>query len=109
MYLPQVDVCERPQEIVILVEMPGVERQDVSIGWKDQILTISGNKRQRPADSNKARYMCVERSYGQFRREIAIGIPIDYKNARAELKNGLMKIHLPKVPTEKGQDTIPIE
>jgi HSP20 family protein len=108
MYLPQIDVCERAEEIVILVEMPGVDRQDVAIAWKDQILTISGRKRQQP-DTSNARYMCVERSYGPFRREIAIGIPIDYRRARAELKNGLMKIHLPKVPIEKGQDTIPIE
>lgn len=108
MYLPQIDVCERLDEVVILVEMPGVERRDVAIAWKDQILTISGLKRQQP-DSSNARYMCVERSYGQFRREIAIGIPIDYKKARAELSNGLMKIHLPKIPAEKGQDTIPIE
>jgi len=108
MYLPQIDVCERAREIVILVEMPGVEREDVAIGWKDQILTISGVKRQQP-DTTNARYMCVERSYGPFRREIAIGIPIDYRKARAELKNGLMKIHLPKVPAEKVHDTIPIE
>ena len=107
MYLPQIDVCERPNEIVILVEMPGVEREDVAIGWKDQILTISGVKRQQP-DTN-ARYMCVERSYGRFRREVAIGIPIDYRKARAELKKGLMKIHLPKVPAQKVHDTIPIE
>jgi HSP20 family molecular chaperone IbpA len=53
--------------------------------------------------------MCVERSYGSFRREIAIGIPIDYRKARAELKNGLMKIHLPKIPAENVHDTIPIE
>jgi HSP20 family protein len=108
MYLPQVDVCERTEEVVIFVEMPGVEREDVSIAWKDYILTISGHKRQQP-DTTNARYMCVERSYGQFRREIAIGIPIDYKKARAELKNGLMKIHLPKIPPEKLRDTIPIE
>ena len=53
--------------------------------------------------------MCVERSYGSFRREIAIGIPIDYKRARAELKNGLMKIYLPRIPADNVQDTIPIE
>jgi len=88
--------------------MPGVDRKDVTISWKDHILTISGKKRQQP-DSSNARYMCVERSYGPFRREIAIGIPIDYKRARAELKNGLMKIYLPKVPDQKTQDTIPIE
>jgi HSP20 family protein len=108
MYLPQIDVCERPEEVVILVEMPGVDRNDVAISWKEPILIISGQKRQQPDNSN-ARYMCVERSYGPFRREIAIGIPIDYRKARAELKNGLMKIHLPKVPAEKVNDTIPIE
>ena len=108
MYLPQIDVCERLNEVVILVEMPGVDRKDVIISWKDSVLIISGQKRQQ-ADTGNARYMCVERSYGPFRREIAIGIPIDYKKARAELKNGLMRIHLPKVPEQKSQDTIPIE
>jgi HSP20 family protein len=108
MYLPHIDVCERPHEVVILVEMPGVDRKDVTIAWKDHVLTISGQKRQQP-DTGNARYMCVERSYGPFRREIAIGIPIDYKKAKAELKNGLMKIHLPKVPLQKAEDTIPIE
>src|SRR5678809_1296087 len=108
MYLPQIDVCERAEEIVILVEMPGVDRSDVEISWKEPIPTISGQKRQQPDNSN-ARYMCVERSYGPFRREIAIGIPIDFKKAKAELKNGLMKIYLPKVPVEKTRNTIPIE
>jgi len=108
MFLPQIDVCERPTEIVILVEMPGVERKDVTLSWKNHILTISGHKR-RQSKSSDARYMCVERNYGPFRREIAIGIAIDYKKAKAELKNGLMKIHLPKAPEEKSQNTIPIE
>lgn len=108
MYLPHIDVCERANEVVILVEMPGVERRDVTISWKDHILTISGHKRQQP-DTANVRYMCVERSYGPFRREIAIGISIDYRKAKAELRNGLMKIHLPKVVDPKAQDTIPIE
>ena len=108
MYLPQIDVCERPDEIVILVEMPGVSRKDVTISWKEHVLIISGQKQQQPEAVN-VRYLCVERNYGAFRREIAIGIPIDYKKARAELKNGLMKIHLPKIPLQKANDTIPIE
>jgi HSP20 family protein len=108
MFLPQIDVCERPNEVVILVEMPGVDRKDVTIAWKDHILIISGQKHQQ-SDAARARFLCVERTYGAFRREIAIGIPIDFRKARAELKNGLMKIHLPKVPARKVQDTIPIE
>jgi HSP20 family protein len=108
MYLPQIDVCERPTEIVILVEMPGVDRNDVKISWKDNVLTISGQKRQQPEVGN-ARYMCVERSYGPFRREISIGIPIDHKKAKAELRNGLMRIRLPKISEVQEHNTIPIE
>lgn len=108
MYLPHIDVCERAAEVVILVEMPGVERSDVTLSWKDNVLTISGQKRQQ-TDVSNSRYLCVERSYGPFRREIAIGIPIDHKHAKAEMRNGLMKIRLPKLPPEKVRNTIPIE
>jgi HSP20 family protein len=107
MFLPQVDVCERPTEIVILVEMPGVERSDVRISWKDNVLIVAGQKRQKT--DGGARYMCVERNYGPFRREIAISIPIDHRNARAELRDGLMRIHLPKVAENGERSSIPIE
>jgi HSP20 family protein len=105
-WVPTVDVCEREQEIVILVEMPGVDRSDIQLAWNDGVLIISGLKRQTPPDYGSARYHCVERTYGQFRREITIEAPVDYKKAKAELKNGLMKIHLPK--TEPEVVNIPI-
>ena len=92
---PTVDVCVRPNEIIIFVEMPGVHRSDVQLAWNDGLLIISGVKRQMPPDCG-AKYLCVERTYGQFRREITIDIGVDYKAAKAELKDGLMKIRLPK-------------
>jgi HSP20 family protein len=105
---PTVDVCERADEIVILVEMPGVERSDVQLAWNDGLLIISGLKRQRPSDRGVARYLCVERAYGHFRREISIRIPVDHQHAKAELKDGLMKIHLPK-RTAADMTKIPIQ
>jgi HSP20 family protein len=97
---PTVDVCERAHEIIIFVEMPGVHRSDVQLAWKDGVLIISGLKRQMPPDHGGAKYFCVERAYGHFRREIAIDVAVDYKEAKAELKDGLMKIYLPKSKTE---------
>ena len=97
---PTVDVCEHADEIVIFVEMPGVQRSDVQLAWNDGLLTISGVKRQMPPDYGTARYLCVERTYGQFCREIQIDIPVDYNQAKAELKDGLMKIHLPKARSQ---------
>jgi HSP20 family protein len=107
-WAPTVDVCERPDEIVIFVEIPGVDRSDAQIVWSEGVLIISGLKRQRPSGSGIAAYHCVERAYGHFRREIAIKIPVDYKNAKAELKNGLLRIQLPK-RTEPDVTTIPIQ
>jgi len=99
-WTPSVDVCERKDEIVIFVEMPGVPRSDIQLAWNDGMLIISGLKRQSPPEQGVANYLCVERTYGHFRREITINVPVDYKQAKAELKNGLMKIHLPKSKPE---------
>jgi HSP20 family protein len=107
-WAPTVDVCERPAEIVIFVEVPGVDRSDVQLAWNEGVLIISGLKRQQPPDRSVATYLCVERAYGHFRREISINVPIDYKQAKAELKNGLMKIHLPKMTSKPEASIIPI-
>ena len=106
-WAPAVDVCERPEEIVIFVEMPGVQRSDVKLSWHQGVLTISGHKRQRP-DAGISRHLCVERAYGQFRREIAINIPIEHHKARAELRDGLMRIYLPKKMSKPEPSEIPI-
>jgi HSP20 family protein len=105
-WAPMIDVCERPTEIVIFVEMPGVDRSDVQLSWSGGMLIISGVKR--PPDRAVATYLCVERSYGQFRREITINMPIDQNHAKAELKDGLMKIHLPKLASKSEACDIPI-
>jgi HSP20 family protein len=104
---PIVDVCERQDEIVIFVEMLGVDRSDVQLAWNDGLLIIFGLKRQRPTGQSVAKYLCVERAYGHFRREISIKTPVDHKKAKAELKDGLLKIHLPK-QTEANATIIPI-
>jgi HSP20 family protein len=106
-WAPTVDVCERPAEIVIFVEVPGVNRSDIQLAWDDGLLVISGMKRQQPPDRGVA-YLCVERSYGHFRREITINVRIDYKQAKAELKDGLLKIHLPKLTSKPEASVIPI-
>jgi HSP20 family protein len=107
-WVPTIDVCERPDEFVIFAEMPGVDRADVHILWKNGTLIIAGQKRQHPPDQDVARYFCVERAYGRFRREISIDVLIDYSRARAELRNGLMCIHLPKAAAAPGAHRIPI-
>ena len=107
-WFPSIDICERAAEIVIFVEMPGIDRSDVQLSWNEGVLIISGQKRQHPPDRQVVRYLCVERPYGYFRREITINIRIDQKHAKAELKNGLMTISLPKLASTPEASRIPI-
>ena len=104
---PMIDVCEREDEILIIVEMPGVDKADVQLSWNHGVLTISGQKRQQLPDK-RTRYLCLERAYGQFRREIEINVPIDRKAAKAEMDNGLLRISLPKASSKSEPSHIPI-
>jgi len=106
-WAPAIDVCERASEIVIFVEMPGLDRSDVKLSWHEGVLTITGNKRQE-SGTGIARFHCVERNYGTFRRDVAINIPIDHSKARAELRDGLMRIYLPKATSKPDASDIPI-
>jgi len=106
-WAPMIDVCERADEILIIVEMPGVDKADVQLSWNHGVLTISGQKRQQ-LPGKQTRYLCLERAYGQFRREIEINVPIDRKAAKAELDNGLLRISLPKASSKSEPSHIPI-
>ena len=106
-WAPMIDVCEREDEILIIVEMPGVDKSDVQLSWNHGVLTISGQKRQQLPDK-RTRYLCLERAYGQFRREIEINVPVDRKAAKAELDNGLLRISLPKASSKSEPSHIPI-
>ena len=104
---PMIDVCERENEIVIFVEMPGVDKSDVQLSWNHGVLTISGQKRQH-VPGKRTHYLCLERAYGQFRREIEINVAIDRKAAKAELENGILRISLPKASSKAEPSSIPI-
>jgi len=106
-WAPPVDVCERAEELVILIEMPGVAQNDVKLTWHEGVLTISGQKRRQP-DARVSKYHCLESIYGLFRRDIAINMPIESQRARAELRDGLMRIYLPKRATKPAPNEIPI-
>jgi len=104
---PHIDVCERASEIVVFVEIPGVERKDIQITWNDGVLAISGEK-QTPPITGIVRHHCIERTQGHFRREIAINAAVDHEKARAELRDGLMRIYLPKTGAVPKSGKIPI-
>jgi len=98
---PLVDIVEDEKEFVIAAELPQVLKEDVKITVEDGILVISG-ERKVEKEVNGKKYHRVERSYGNFQRSFTLADNIDAKQIKAEHKDGLLKVHLPKIEkTEK--------
>ena len=106
---PLIDVYENAREIVIRAELPGVRRKDIHLRWSDGVLTSTGTKERRLPRPGHGRFLCMERQYGQFRRDVAIKTPIELGRSAAELRNGVLRVRLGKAASGGREATIPIE
>ncbi len=99
---PSIDVSETDGEIVVKAEIPGVSPEDVDISIEDNHLIVSGEKRQESRDENR-NYYRLERSYGSFRRSIALPPGADADNVKASCKEGILSIVIPKGENGKSR------
>jgi len=101
-WTPAVDILETDHEITIKAELPGVEAKDVSISLDNNVLTLKGERRTEK-EIRKENYHRMERACGSFHRSFAIPAFVDSENVKAEFRNGLLTITLPKKDSAKGR------
>lgn len=106
-WIPNVDVVEGEEMLLVKVELPGVEPGDLSLAANGDQIILRGEKR-RPDVPEDGRYHVTERAYGRFRRVIQLGVPVNTHRAEALLQDGLLRIRFPKVPNRRGEE-VPIE
>ena len=106
-WIPNVDILEGSENLIVKVELPGVRLEDLKLSVTSGNVIIEGDKR-RPELGPPAGPQVAERSFGPFRRVIQLGAPVNTRQARATLKNGLLRICFPKVPNRRGE-AVPIE
>lgn len=92
---PIVDTYEKDDAIVVSAELPGVKKDDVSIDVKNNILTMSG-ERKHEDEINENDYYRSERFYGKFQRSFTLPDNVDADNVDASFKDGVLKITIPK-------------
>jgi len=91
---PAVVVYETKDEYVFQAELPGWTRDQISIDFENQTLTLSG---QRDLWQDEGRqYHRVEGFYGQFTRSFTVPGVVNFDQVEAQLKDGILTIHLPK-------------
>lgn len=99
-WAPSVDISETDEEYLIKAEIPEVDKKDVRVTVQDGLLSIQGERRQEREEKGK-RFHRVERSYGTFLRTFDLPDGVDEDKLRAEFKEGMLLVHLPK--TEKAK------
>jgi HSP20 family protein len=94
-WAPSVDVSETDGEYQIKAEIPDVKKEDVKVTLEDGVLTIQGERKFEKEEKGK-KYHRVERSYGSFVRSFTLPDLVDEANVKAEFKDGVLNLKLPK-------------
>ena len=94
-WMPTVDISETEGEYLIKAELPEVRKEDVKVTVENGVLTLQGERRQEKEEKGK-RFHRVECSYGSFVRSFTLPESVDESSVKAEYKDGVLNLHLPK-------------
>jgi HSP20 family protein len=92
-YRPKFDIWENDDEMVLFGDLPGVIPEDLEVRFENPVLTIHGKVSPR---HNDIKFLHGEYGIGDFHRTFTVGEAIDSERISAELKNGVVTVHLPK-------------
>lgn len=94
---PAVDVYENKDEVLLVADVPGVRPDDIDIRFERGELTLTGRRAKGPEGS----VLAAETRYADFQRTFTVPQSIQADGIHAEVAQGVLKIHLPKVSAQK--------
>lgn len=94
-WIPAMDLTEQGNEYVLRADLPGLGSEDVEIEVKDDVLTISGERRSEHEDKGEG-FHRIERSFGRFSRSLDLPTGIDPQSVSANFENGVLEVRVPK-------------
>lgn len=103
-WVPSVDISETDAEYLIRASLPGVKKEDAKVLVEDGMLTLSGERQQQEEQMDE-KFHKVEGFYGSFSRSFALPEAIDEKAIRADSKDGVLTVHVPKIKVEAKKPT----
>ena len=92
---PTADLYETDNQFVITAELPGVDKKDIGVDVKGRVLTLSG-ERSSENEVKEKNYHHEERIYGKFERSFTLPADVDPDKVKADYKDGILKIEIPK-------------
>ena len=102
-WTPKADVKEKNDHFLVEAELPGVDRKDIKIEVKNDVLTISGERKVEKAEEEDG-YERRERYYGSFERSFILPEHVKGEEISAEYKNGILSLKIPKTEEVKPRE-----
>ncbi len=99
---PRVDIFENKENLVLEAELPGMSRNDFDLSIENNVITLTG-ERNFEKKSESDNYHRVERAYGTFTRSFTLPQTVSAEGAKAEFKNGVLNVTLPKREETKAR------
>lgn len=95
LHTPRMDVIDREKEILVRAEVPGVDKKDLEVALTGRQLRIKGERR-REEKKEEGDFFRSEIAHGAFSRTVRVPEDLDFDRAKADFKDGILEIHLPK-------------
>ena len=99
-WTPAVDVFENENEVVLKADLPDVDQKDIEVKLENGTLTLKGERKFEKTEDQKG-YRRLERSYGNFVRYFTVPETVNPESVKAEYKNGVLTVRLPKKEAAK--------
>lgn len=98
---PPLDIYETEEGIIVEAELPGIDLGSLEVTITGGTLVIEGVKEE-VLDQCRVNFLCMERTFGAFRRMVPLLQPIDSSAVRASYRNGILRVAIPKVKEKRG-------
>jgi HSP20 family protein len=95
-FTPSLDITSDEKEYTLIADVPGVEKENVTLEVRDNVLKLSGEKKEEQKEKNGNTCLVVERCYGSFERAMTLPDDADVDHITASHKDGVLTVHIPR-------------
>jgi HSP20 family protein len=105
--VPRLDLSETPTEVQLTMELPGMSEQDIDVELLENAVKIHGEKKDE-RETKEHNFHRMERTFGSFERVVPLPVKINREEVKAQVRNGVLTVVLPKAEPAMGQQKIPV-
>jgi len=98
-WMPLLDATESESAYVVTVDLPGISRENIKIGFDRGVLSVTGTRESATEQANGDRFYVRERAFGTFTRSVRFARDVDSEKIEAKLDHGVLTITVPKAAT----------